>query len=191
EFSRVTFGKKVLDVNIADVNLLMARLKRIQPAVGVLLKKVEPGQVVIDAVRTQVAEQADAGLLFGENEPAKIADELLDSGANGDEIKIRAQVVDLGFDKSFLQAGVAVKAVGTVSHIYVDQPPVACLQKIEIEFRCKANAEINRPKTGIAFKQIERKAETLRGEALLTPSEEVITARLLGGNTARHGQATH
>ena len=55
-----------------------------------------------------------AGLLLGENKTAKITDELLNARPDGDEIKIRAQVVDLGFDKTLLHSGVGIKPVGAV-----------------------------------------------------------------------------
>src|ERR1700676_2350695 len=56
EFCGVTFGQKVLNIDIADVNLLVARFKGIEPAVCVFLQKIKISQVVVNSVRTQVSE---------------------------------------------------------------------------------------------------------------------------------------
>src|SRR5579872_226533 len=156
EFCGVAFEKRVLNVDVSDINLLMARIERIQSAVRVFFQKIKVRQVVIDAVRAQISEQAYSRLLLGENKPAKIANELLDSCADGDEIKIRTQIVNLGLDKSFLQAGMRVETISPVANVNVDQPALAGLQEIEIEFRREANSEINWPKTGVTLEQIKR-----------------------------------
>src|ERR1039458_3175273 len=163
EFRGIALGQEILNVHVPDVDLLMARFEGVQTAVRVFLQKIEPGQVVVDPVRTQISEDADAGLLFGENKSTEIADELLNARPDGDEIKIRAHVVDLGFDKTFLEAGMGIEPVGAVANVNIDQASLAGLQEIEVEFRRKANAEIDGPKTGVAFEKIEGEAETLRG----------------------------
>ncbi len=111
EFGGVALGEKILDVDVRDVDLLSATLKCVQAAVRIFLEEVEPGEIVGQAVGTQIAEKPYSGLFFGEEESAKVAGELLDAGANRNEIVVRTQVADLGFDESFLQADVSVEAV--------------------------------------------------------------------------------
>src|SRR5438552_2154359 len=133
----------------------MPWLERVQTAIRILLEKIETGEVVVDAVRSEISEQADTGLLFGENEATKITDELLDAGTDGNEIEVRAQVMDFGFDESFLQARVSVEAICTLADVNVDQPALSGLQKVEIEFRRKTYAEVDRSKARIALEQVE------------------------------------
>ena len=94
EFGGVALGEEILNVNVGDVDLLMARVESVQSAIGVFLEQVEPGGIPGDAVGVEIAEKADAGLFFGEEESAKVAGELLDSGANGNEIVVDAEVFE-------------------------------------------------------------------------------------------------
>src|SRR5579872_7307257 len=187
EFCGVAFEKRILNVDVSDINLLMARIEGVQTAVRVFFQKIKVRQVVIDPVRTQISEKPHSRLLFRENKSAKIAHELLNSCADRNEIKIRTQIVNLGLDKTFLQASVRVETIGPVANVNVDQSALAGLQKIEIEFWREANAEINWPKTGVAFEKIERQTKTLRSEALFSAAEEVGAIGLFGGNTAWDG----
>ena len=52
-------------------------------------RKLNQASIVGHAVGTQIAEKPDAGLFFGEEESAKVAGELLDAGANRNEIVVR------------------------------------------------------------------------------------------------------
>ena len=135
EFRGVSLGKEILDIKIADVNLLVPLVEGIQAAVGVFFEEVKVSQVVVEAIGAQVAEDADSGLLFGEDEAAKIAIELLDTGADRDEIEVRAQIVNLGFNKRLLHAGVCVKAIDTFRRIDVHESALAGLQEIQVDLR--------------------------------------------------------
>ena len=105
-----------------------------------------------------------SGLLLSENKTAKVADELLNPRSDGNEIEIRAQVVDFGLNKTFLQSDMSVEAVGARRNVDIDQSTLARLQEIQIEFRGKTNAEINRPETSVACEKIEGQTETLRAK---------------------------
>src|SRR5579885_2017471 len=91
----------------------MPALECIQSAVGVLLEKMKIGEIVFDAVGMEVAEEAGGRLLIHEEESAEIGIELLDTGANGNEIIVGAQVAQLHFGERFLQAEMRVETVGS------------------------------------------------------------------------------
>ena len=44
---RIPVREEILDIDVADVHLLMARGKRVQVAVGVFFEKVKIGQIVV------------------------------------------------------------------------------------------------------------------------------------------------
>src|SRR5664280_1709579 len=79
EFRRVTLGQEVLDVNISHLHLLVPGSERVEMAVGVLLQHEEVSEIVVDAIRAQVAEDPHSRLFIGKYEAAKIAGELLNS----------------------------------------------------------------------------------------------------------------
>ena len=174
EFRGVSLGKEILDIKIADINLLVSLVEGVQAAVSVFFEEIKVSQVVVKAVGAQVAEEANSGLLLGEKESAKIAGELLDSGADGNEIEVRAQVVNLGFDKRLLHSGMRVEAVDTLRGINVHKSTLAGLQEIQVDLGCNANAEVHRTKTRVALKQVEGQQEALRGEELLAFAKEAL-----------------
>ncbi len=135
EFGRVALGQEILNIKIGDVYLLMALVKGVQPAVGVLLEEVEVGKVVVEAVGAQVAEKPDARLLLREEKAAEVADELLNSGADRDKVEVRAQVVDLCLDKRFLNSGMVVEAINTFCRIDIDQAAFPRLKEVQVDDR--------------------------------------------------------
>ena len=48
----------------------------------------EPGQVPLDAVIIQIAEESNARFIIGKKEPAKVAGESLNAGSDRNEVKI-------------------------------------------------------------------------------------------------------
>ena len=159
EFGGVALGEKILDVDVGDVDLLSAILKCVQAAVRILLEEVEPGEIVGQAVGTQIAENPHSGLLFGEQEPAKVAGELLDAGTNRNEIIVRTQIADLGFDEGFLQSHVSVEAIDSFPRVHVYDAALAGLQEVEVDLGREAHAKINRTEGSIATEQIERETQ--------------------------------
>src|SRR5205807_6728063 len=83
ELGCVALKQKVLPIEVGDAHLLVAAAKSVQAAVGIFLEKKEVSRIVLQAVGVQVPENAHARLLLREQQPAKIAAELLDAGANG------------------------------------------------------------------------------------------------------------
>src|SRR5208337_1260172 len=120
EFRGVALGKKVLNVNVGNLYLLFTRLEGIETAVGVLLQHVEVGEVVVDAVRTQVPEYSHSRLLIREDEAAEVAGELLNSGTDRHEVKVRTQVVEFQFHEPLLQTHMRVEPVGARLNVDVD-----------------------------------------------------------------------
>ena len=99
----------------------------------------------------QIAEKADAGLLFGEQESAKVAGELLNAGANGNEIVVRTlRSRSLGFDESFLQANVSVESIVPSRGSMLTMSALAGLQEVEIDLGRDAHSKINRAETEVS-----------------------------------------
>src|SRR5216684_7734712 len=100
-------------------------------------------QVVFNAAALQVAKDAQAGLLIHKKKTAEVGVELLDAGACGNEIVIRAQVVELDFDEGFLQTEMIVKAVGPAARIGSDNAKLSHIQIVQAELRCDADPPIH------------------------------------------------
>src|SRR5256885_16162083 len=121
KFFRESMAKKVLPVDVRDQHLLAAPLpQRIEAAVGVLLAAVEEGQVVLEAVRGVVTEEAHAGVGVAEDEAAEVAGERLRAGADGEEVVIRREVAQLPLVPDLLQGQKAVSAPGASAHVRLD-----------------------------------------------------------------------
>src|SRR6266699_3178104 len=120
KFSGVTREEKILQINVAEQDLLMAALESVQPTVRVLFQKLKICGVVLHLVRVQVTENPNRGLLVNKKEAAKIGVELLDAGTEADEIIIRADIVELYLGERLLQPDMSVEAVGAASHVRSD-----------------------------------------------------------------------
>src|SRR5215813_11081952 len=64
EFVGESLGDEILNVDVCHVNLLIALLERVQAAVRIFLEEIEPCCVVLNAVRSQRAKDANAWLFF-------------------------------------------------------------------------------------------------------------------------------
>ena len=70
EFRGVTGKKEILEICIAEKDLLMTAVERVEPAVGVFLEEVKIGDVVFDTIAVKVAEDAQ-GRLFVDKKKAR------------------------------------------------------------------------------------------------------------------------
>src|SRR5258708_10177103 len=156
ELGGVALGEKILYVQIGDVDLLSALVECVQAAIGIFFEQVEPRDVISETVGAKVPKDADAGLFFGENKSPKVAGELLDSSTHRDEVIVRAEVVNFGFDKGFLQSDVRVEAIRAFARVDVHDVAFAGLQEVEIDLRRDTDAKIHRTKTGVAAEEVER-----------------------------------
>src|SRR5262249_42853925 len=66
EFRSVTRKKEVLQIHVAEQDLLMAALEAVQAAVGIFLEKLKIRSVVLDPIGVQIAEDANRGLFVYE-----------------------------------------------------------------------------------------------------------------------------
>src|ERR1039458_5986414 len=79
ELRRVTLGHEVLDVNISDLHLLVTGSESVEMTICVLLQHEEISEVVVDAIRKQIAEDSHSWFFIGKYKAAKVAGELLNS----------------------------------------------------------------------------------------------------------------
>ncbi len=103
----------------------------------------------------QIAEDADAGLLFDENKAAKIAVESLNPRSHGDEIVIGTDVVKLSLSEGFLQANVSFESRSAAANIHVHDSQFAHFQVVQANHRSDANPPIDRAERSVAMKKIE------------------------------------
>ena len=155
----------------------MRSAERIQAAVRIFLEEIEVGEVVLPAIIRIVAEEAHAGLLVDEKKPAKIAVELLNSRAHGNEIEIGAEVVKLHLAERFLQADVRIEARGAFAHVDVDDAQLPHVEIVQADHRSHANPPIHRAEGRVAVKQVEGEEESLIEEELLALAEEIRARR--------------
>ncbi len=73
ELGGIALGEEILDVHIANGHLAPAPGERVEAAVRVLLQQVESRQIPLNAIGTQIAKEASAGLFIREDEAAKVA----------------------------------------------------------------------------------------------------------------------
>src|SRR5215831_10357455 len=97
----------------------------VQPAVGVLLKKLEIGSVVLDFVGVQVAKDPDRRLFVHEKKAPEVGVEQLNSRSKANKIVVWAQVMQLDFSESLLPADVRVEAVGAAANVRADDAKLA------------------------------------------------------------------
>jgi len=191
EFGGVAGKEKVLDVEVAEDDLLIAACESVEPAVGIFLEQVEVGGVVFETIAAKIAKNANGGLFVYEYEATKIGVELLNSGTHGNKIVIGAEVVKFYFDKGFLQADVAIEASGARANVGADYTEFANVEVVEADFRGDADAPVDRLEGCVAMKKIEGEAEGLIEKKLLAIAEEGGTAGLSGacGGGSRNATA--
>src|SRR6185436_7793831 len=153
---------EILAIQISDKNLLVAHRETVQSAIGILLEHGEFRRVVLIAIRLQVAEQAQPGLLIVEDESAKIAVERLNSRARGYEIVLAAEVPEARLKERFLHAGVLIVARGPLTDVNVDDAVLLRAQIIEIERGGKAHLPVDRTESRVATKKSRRESHVLR-----------------------------
>src|SRR5690348_9616636 len=130
----------------------MAAIKSIQFAVGVFLEKLKIRHVVLDAIAVQIAENAQSGLFVDKQEASKVSVELLNPRPRRNEVIVGAEILQLYFDESFLQAEMIVEAVRPAAHIGSHDPEFSNFQVIQTEFGRDANAPVHRLERCIAVK---------------------------------------
>jgi len=113
EFDGVAREKEILQISVGNGDLLAAVLECVEAAVGIFFQEVKVGDVVFDFVVVEIAEDADAWLFVLKEETAEVGVEFLNAGANGNEIVVRAQIMNLVFGEGFLEAEVRIEAVRT------------------------------------------------------------------------------
>src|SRR5690348_2358860 len=130
----------------------MAAIKSIQFAVGVFLEKLKIRHVVLDAIAVQIAENAHSGLFVDKQEASKVRVELLNPRPRRNEVIVGAEIVQLYFDESFLQAQVVIETVGSAPHVWSHDAQLSNFQVIQAEFGRDANAPVHRLERRIAVK---------------------------------------
>ena len=184
DFGGVSLGEKILNVKVGDHSLLVAVQEAVQSTVGVFFQEPEISRVVLQAIVIQIAKDAKAGLLLGEDEPAKVTGELLNAGAHRNEIVVRAEVGELLLHKRFLQADVGVGARNAFTHVNVDDPLLLHPELIDVEGGSEPDAPIHRLEAGVAVEEIERQADGFLHESLPALAEESLIERILSRNAA-------
>src|SRR6267143_1967220 len=152
ELQGVAGKKEILQVNVAQKDLLVTTVEGVEAAVGIFLEEVEIGDVVFDAIAVEVTEDAQGRFFVDKKKAAEVGVELLNAGARGDEIVIGTEVVELHFDESFLQAEVIVEAVRAAAGIGTDDAELADFQIVEAELRSDANAPVDGFEGSVAVK---------------------------------------
>src|SRR5437879_3120000 len=104
KFGGVAWEKEILQISVGNGDLLAAAFERVEAAVGIFFQEVKIGDVVFDFVVVKIAKDADAWLFVLKEETAEVGVEFLNAGANGNEIVVRAEIVNLEFDKGLLKA---------------------------------------------------------------------------------------
>src|SRR4029077_1965397 len=146
ELPRIPLEEEILPVEIGDDDFLVSQRERVQPAISIFFQEVEVSNVVLIEIGFQVAEKSDAGLFVHENEPTEIAVEPLDARANGNEIIVRAEVVDLHLRKRLLQSKMRIEARGAGANIDVDDTEFSHVEIVEAHRGSDSNAPVHRAK---------------------------------------------
>src|SRR5271163_2506170 len=153
ELRGIALKEKILPVCIGDNHLLISSRPGIEPAVGVLLEQIEVSQVVLPAIRIQIAEKSHAGLFVHEQKAPEIGVEFLNARANGHKIKIRAQVVNLHLAEQFLESDMVIKARGARAYVNVHDAELAHVEIVQADRRSHANPPVHRTERRVAVKQ--------------------------------------
>src|SRR5712692_3293496 len=189
ELRSVAGPQEILPVEIGDQRLLVPPCKCVQAAVGVFFEEMEVGQVILPAVRVQVAKNAHAGLLLDEQETSKIAVEGLDARPHGNEIVVGAEVAELELRKCLLQPGVGVQARRALADINVDDAQLAHLQVVDVDRRSHPDAPIHWAERRIAVKEVEGEPECLLQQNLLASAKKFRAPRARRADVAGHRHA--
>src|SRR5262249_27461197 len=132
----------------------------------------------------QVAEETHAGLFIDEEKTTEVGVELLNTGADGDEIVVGAEVGEFVFTEELLKTEVSVEAIGAIANVGADDAEVADLEVVEADFGSEANAPVNRLEAGVAMEEVEGDADGLIKEELFATAEEILAACLRGADVA-------
>ena len=87
------------------------------------------------AIRGVVAVELETRLGVREDEAPKVADEVLDSGAQVDHVVVRAHVRELPVGEELLEGHVAVDPIGAAADVVVDEPGLPGGQVVHVEHR--------------------------------------------------------
>ena len=152
EFRGVAGKKEILQVNVAEKDLLVAAVESVESAVGVFFEEMEVGEIVFDAVAVKIPENSQGWFFVNKKKAAEVSVELLDAGTRGDEIVIRAKVVEFHLDESFLETNMVVEAVGAAPRIGPNEAELADSQIVDAELRSDSNAPMDRLEGRVAMK---------------------------------------
>jgi len=187
EFGGVAREKEILDIQVAQDNLLVAASKAVEAAVGIFFEQIEVGGVVFETIAAQIAEDAHGRLFVDEKKAAEVGVEFLDAGANGNEIVIGAEIVEFYFGEGFLQADVGIETGGAFADIGTDDAEFADVEIVEADFGSDADAPVHGLEGGVAVEKIEEEAEGLVQEELFAVTEECGAAGVGGADAAGRG----
>src|SRR3982751_3253153 len=95
-------------------------MRLVEAAVGVFLQQIEHRGVEFDAARLERTEDAHPGRLEHRHEAAEVSRELLDAGADRDEIVEVADVEQLLLDERFLDPDVMIEARVLAADVEID-----------------------------------------------------------------------
>src|SRR5712691_2586412 len=190
ELRRVPMVSSVLSKEVRDEHGLVAEVRRVQLAVGVLLEHIEVRHVELISVVRIVAEQTNAEVCVAEDEPPEVADERLYAGSNCGRVEIRVLPIvgsptgekrkDSGcvakpdLAKGILQRNVAVGSRISSPKVNVDDPVFLSVEIVDVKNRCDVNSPIDGLERYVAVKQLECENEILIEEELTAPAEELF-----------------
>src|SRR5437879_13069833 len=120
----------------------------------------EISEVVLPAVRVQVAKDAHARLLLNEEEPAKVAAKRLDARAHREKVIVGAEVPQLQLEKRLLQTGLGIQPVGAAAHINIDNAELARSDVVDVDRRRHPESPVNWPERGVPAEQVQGKARS-------------------------------
>ena len=152
KFGGVAREKGILQISVGNGDLLAAALECVEAAVGVFFEEMEVGEIVFNAIAVEVAEDSQGGFFVDKKKSAKVGVELLDADLRGNEIVIRAEVVEFHLDESFLETNMVVEAVGTAPRIGPNESELADSQIVDAELRSDSNAPIDGLEGRVAMK---------------------------------------
>src|SRR5947208_5715472 len=109
----VALPDQILTEHVSDVDILMAGVETVQTAIGVLLQHGKVSGVELDPIVVSRAEETKAKIVIRKNEPAKVRNEWLNTGAHGDEIIVCIHVPEFYFGERLLKRNVRIGAIST------------------------------------------------------------------------------
>src|ERR1700722_11911289 len=139
----VTLEQEILAKHVGDDHLLITERHGIQAAVGILFEEIKIRDVVLPPIRIEIAEDADARLLFHKQETAEVAIKSLNAGAHRDKVVIWADILDLEFAEGFLQTDVRVETRGAFGHVGVDDSAFLDVEIIQTDGLSDSDAPVN------------------------------------------------